>query len=103
MQGGAAATDAGTETHDGIAMSLGKALRRADAATFNQGADDGGLTFDRKNVHGGPNPLLWLDLGDSLNRKRKPLYWRERSSRRGPIPMKVVVPEPGPLARFRLH
>jgi hypothetical protein len=45
VQFGAAATDAGTKAHDGIAMDAGKALSGADALAFGEAGDNYDLLF----------------------------------------------------------
>jgi hypothetical protein len=49
----AAAPDLSAKAYNLITMSLSKAFRCADAATFNEGADNGGLSIERGNVDRG--------------------------------------------------
>jgi hypothetical protein len=84
MQGGASAPNTGAKAHDGVAMSVGEAFRRADAATFNRGADDGGLKFDRKNIHRGRSEGYGLAVSaDSGKSGPRMIYGQNGQSSRG--------------------
>jgi hypothetical protein len=51
MQFSAAATNAGTEAHDGVAVDAGKALSAADALAFGRAGNDLDLLVAGKVVH----------------------------------------------------
>ena len=54
-----AETNASGEAHDRVAMDAGQALDRANRTALSQGADDGDLLIERKNIHGARS----LELG----------------------------------------
>ena len=93
-----AETNASGEAHDRVAMDASQALDRANRTALSEGADDGDLPIERKNVHGARSLEFGRSARATLVRAAKNRYIAvQRSLLRGAIPG-VVIAGAGPLA-----